>query len=94
MFFLEYLQKICNMITVKFYLDKRATKNGAPAILKIALIFKLKTVYLPTGIKVLPENWNSLTQKVIRVSDKDTVNNYLSQRKHEIEDLIFSYINP
>lgn len=93
MFFLEYLQKICNMITVKFYLDKRATKNGAPAILKIALIFKLKTVYLPTGIKVLPENWNSLTQKVIRVSDKDTVNNYLSQRKHEIEDLIFSYIN-
>ena len=93
MFLMNYLQIICNMITVKFYLDSRATKENSPSILKIAIIYKLKTVYFPTGIKVFPKNWDNTNQKVIHVSDKDMINNFIFQKKHEIEKLIFYYIN-
>lgn len=63
------------MITVKFYLDSRATKENSPSILKIAIIYKLKTVYFPTGIKVFPKNWDNCEQyhKMIRhLYEKDT----------------------
>lgn len=81
------------MITVKFYLDKRAVKKNAPAILKIAIIYKLKATYLPTGIKVHERNWDKLNNKIIKLPNKNSMNNFISNRKIEIDNLVYSYIS-
>lgn len=47
------------MIATKFYLDARKTKEGCPAPLMISISHKRETVYVNTGIKILPEQWNS-----------------------------------
>lgn len=81
------------MITVKFYLDKRAVIKNAPAILKIAIIYKLKATYLPTGIKVHERNWDKLNNKIIKLPNKDSMNNFISNRKIEIDNLVYGYIS-
>ena len=63
------MQKICIMITVKFYLDTRSTKNDSPAMLKLAIIYKLKATYISLGVKILPKCWDKDSQRVIRMSE-------------------------
>ncbi|MBR5042986.1 MAG: site-specific integrase [Bacteroidales bacterium] len=52
-------------MTVSFYLDARAVKDGAPAPVKLAIRRKGTTAYIPTELKVLPSQWNSARQQVI-----------------------------
>ena len=47
------------MISTNFYLDTRQTKSGTPAPLKISIFHLKETAYIATGIKVLPEQWDS-----------------------------------
>lgn len=68
-------------------------KDGCPSNLKIAIIYKLKATYIPLGVKVLPKNWDSKQGKVVRQSDKDDINMYISNRKNEIDKLVYGYIN-
>ena len=80
------------MITVKFYLDTRQSKDGTPAMLKLAIIYKLKATYISLGVKVQPKFWDKDAQRVVRIPDKDTINFYINQRKNEIDKLVFKYI--
>lgn len=81
------------MITVKFYLDSRMVKDGHPSSLKIAIIYKLKSAFLPLKIKLFPKNWNNKTCKVIGLPNKDEINLYITNKKTEVDNLVFSYIN-
>lgn len=81
------------MITTKLYLDSRATKPDSPAILKIAVFYKSKTVYFPLGIKVFKKNFDTKSGRIIKLHNKDSLNCYIYQRKSEIDNLIFEYIN-
>ena len=51
------------MITTKFYLDSRATKDGAAAPLKISITKNRQVSYLSTSIRILPSDWNSASLK-------------------------------
>ena len=46
------------MITTKFYLDTRSTAAGSAAPLKISVTVNRTVAYIPTGIRLLPSDWN------------------------------------
>lgn len=46
------------MITTKFYLDTRSTAAGCAAPLKISVTVNRTVAYIPTGIRLLPSDWN------------------------------------
>jgi hypothetical protein len=46
------------MITTKFYLDTRSTAAGCAAPLKISVTVNRTVSYIPTGIRLLPSDWN------------------------------------
>lgn len=71
------------MATIKLYLDTRATVPGIPAPIKLALCLKQSTTTHSTGIKVLPEQWDKATCKIIRHPQKQYLNTVLSSRKNE-----------
>lgn len=51
------------MVTAKFYLDKRAVKEGQPAPLKIVITLNRKHAYINLDVKLLPEQWNAAAGK-------------------------------
>lgn len=51
------------MITTKFYLDTRKTEPGKSALLKISITKDRTVSYIPTGIRILPSDWDAGAQK-------------------------------
>ena len=51
------------MITTKFYLDTRSTSAGCAAPLKISVTVNRAVSYIPTGIRLLPSDWNPSSLK-------------------------------
>ena len=56
------------MITTKFYLDTRATAPGSAAPLKISITKDRQVSYLNTGIRILPDDWDSSALKARSVA--------------------------
>lgn len=73
------------MATTKFFLDTRATKGEKPSPLKIQINHKAKTAYISTGVKLLPEQWNNISCKVVMHPQKTSVNSHLSTMKARID---------
>ena len=71
------------MATTKLYLDTRASAPGMPVPVKISLCMHGKTVLHSTGIKVLPEQWDAKTCKIIRHPQKQYLNTILASQKNE-----------
>lgn len=76
------------MATTKFYLDTRATKDGAEAPLKLSITHKGKTVQIPLGIKLRPTNWDERLGKVTGLPNKAYLNTYIIRRKQDIDTII------
>ena len=51
------------MITTKFYLDTRSISAGSAAPLKISVTVNRAVSYIPTGIRLLPSDWNANSLK-------------------------------
>ena len=51
-------------MTTRLYLDRRAVAGG-PSPVKISLSSKGRTVYLPTGIRIIPEQWDDRGQRIV-----------------------------
>lgn len=51
------------MITTKFYLDTRSTAAGCAAPLKISVTVNRTVAYIPTGIRLLPSDWNKAANR-------------------------------
>lgn len=73
------------MATTKLYLDDR--KGVAPYPLKIRLTHDRQTVYILTGIKLNPEQWNGV--QVVKHPRAAMLNNQLNARKAEIDCKLF-----
>lgn len=76
------------MVSTRFYLDCRNKEPGKPQPLKLCLTKKGEAAYIPLDVTLLPEQWNSKTQKVIDHPNKRFINTYLENRKTEIDSLI------
>lgn len=81
-----------DMITTKFYLDCRATKDGAPAPLKLSITKQSVAAYISLNVSLLPSQWDRKAQAVVNHPQKRQLNAYLAQRKVEIDQIIFSMI--
>lgn len=73
------------MATINFYLDTRATGCDKPAPLKISVRHRNKATFIPTGIYLLPEQWDDITRKVVNHPRKVAFNNILSHRVLDVE---------
>lgn len=75
-------------MTVSFYLDARAVKDGAPAPLKLAIRRKGTTSYIPTEIKVPASQWNCNRQQVTGHPQAKQINVLLGGKKLKVERAI------
>ena len=71
------------MATTKLYLDTRATTPGCPAPIKISLCLHGKTATHSTGVKIMPEQWDKITCKIVKHPQRMYLNTVLSQQKNE-----------
>ena len=76
------------MATISFYLDTRATGWDKPAPLKISIRHRNKATFIPTGISLLPEQWDDITHKVVNHPRKVAFNNILAHRILDVDLLI------
>lgn len=81
-----------DMVTTKFYLDCRATKDGAPAPLKLSITKQSVAAYVSMNVSLLPSQWDKKAQTVINHPQKRQLNYYLAQRKVEIDQVIYSLV--
>lgn len=75
-------------MTTRFYLDCRCVADG-PAPVKISISNKGRTFYLPTNIRVTPEQWDDRAQRIVSHSQKAQLNTLLTQRKLDVDSALY-----
>lgn len=73
------------MATTKFFLDCRRVADGVSAPLKIAVRNRDTSAFIPTGVSLLPSQWDSVTARVINHPQRQPLNARLARRKGEID---------
>lgn len=79
-------------MTTNLYLDRRGATAGKPSPLKISISSKGSTVYIPTGISLLPEQWDSRAQKVVSHPQKSQLNTIVTQRKLKVDTILYGLL--
>lgn len=81
-------------MTINFYLDRYLADNNEKSIVcYVRGIEKQKTIYLNTGIKVKPDDWNSESQKVRRGNPNySEINALLDKIKADVQKLQIEFI--
>lgn len=77
------------MITTRFYLDTRSTWPGSPSPLRIVITHNRLRSLIPTGITLLPEQWNMTRQIVTTHPRKQQLNALLAEQKLAVDTIIF-----
>ena len=72
------------MATIRLYLDKRAAKGEAPV--KISINHKSESAFIPTGIKVNPEQWDG--NIVTDGENSKRINSVLLGKKVRVERIL------
>lgn len=73
------------MATINYYLDKRASGWDKPAPLKITIRHRGKAILIPTGISLLPEQWDDVTRRIVNHPKAAQLNNLLNHRYCDVE---------
>lgn len=76
------------MISLRYYLDSRATEGEAP--LKLMLTRRGESALLKVGISLLPEQWDKKAQKVIKHPHAKGINDTLLRFRFSVQD----YLSP
>ena len=76
------------MATTRLYLDKRAVVRGKEAPLKIAINKRGQTAFISLGVRIFPTQWDAKTQKVLDHPRKKQINDFLAQRKADVDAAI------
>lgn len=73
------------MATIRYYLDTRASGFDKPAPLKMSIRHKNKATLIPIGVSLYPEQWDSITQKVVNHPRSAMYNNMIAHRLIDVE---------
>ena len=79
------------MATTRFFLDTRKSKEGRPAVLKIAIAHKHKAAMISLDVKVLPTQWEN--NAVTNHPHKSVLNLHINRVKNQIDGLILGWTN-
>lgn len=71
---------------LSFYLDTRHRAELYP--LKFSVRSKSSAVYLPTNIKLKPDQWDARARRVVKHPSRAAFNNYLMRRYLDIEEAL------
>lgn len=71
------------MATSKLYLDTRKAQPGIPSPVKISVCLNGRTALHFTGVRVLPEQWDTKTGQVTRHPQKQYLNTMLASQKQK-----------
>ena len=83
--YVQGVTTITAMATISYYLDKRASGWDKPAPLKISIRQRGKATFIPTGISLLPEQWDDITRKIVNHPRAAQLNNLLNRRYCDVE---------
>lgn len=75
-------------ITVNIYLDKRATKQGEEAPLKIGINKQGSSAYISLGRKILPTQWDPKKERVKNRTDKNVIQSYIDTQKNVVSNIV------
>jgi len=70
----------------RFYLDTRVAQGEAP--LKLAIRKRGQGAFLPTGIRLLPSQWDDKAQRVTAHPQKGALNSFLGGLKFKVDNFI------
>ena len=75
-------------ITVHIYLDKRSTKRGEKAPLKIGINKQGSSAYINLGKKIYPTQWDSQKERIKNRPDKAVIQNYVDTQRNLVSNII------
>ena len=73
------------MATTKLYLDIRSPRKDGTGVLKLAINHKQNTALLNLDIRLLPNQWDNVTAKIVNHPQKQYLNNLITRRRAEVE---------
>ena len=79
-------KQITLMATTKFYLDLRGNAKDGKGSILISIFHNKTTATIPTGIRVLPTEWDG--DRIIKRSDSSILNAKLSKKRSDIDSAI------
>lgn len=79
-------------ITTSFYLDLRSVLANGESPLKISISKKGSSAYIPLGISLRPNQWDSVRKRVVNHPQKATLNTLINQRKIEIDNAVLDLL--
>lgn len=77
------------MITLKFYLDARAVKNGEAAPVRLSVHQNSKRAFINTGVKIKPGQWDKELQRVRRHPLAESLNVKLKKLMVRVQTLVW-----
>lgn len=76
------------MITTNIYLDARAVRADKTAPVKISVVKGKSVAYIPTGVAVLPSQWDKAAKKIVSHPNKALLNNFVTQKKLAVDEVV------
>ena len=74
------------MATLTYYFDTRSGSGKHP--LKLRITHKQKSIYIGTGIKLTPEQWDETSASIINHDKADTLNPFLVAKKKNADAIL------
>lgn len=75
-------------ITVHLYLDKRSSKRGEEAPLKIGINKQGSSAYINLGKKIYPTQWDKQKERVKNRPDKSIIQSFIETQKSLVSNII------
>lgn len=79
-------------VTIKIYLDKRSSKRGDEAPLKIGINKQGSSAYINLGVKILPTQWDPKKERIKNRPDKATLQSYIDTQKSTVSNIILELL--
>lgn len=79
-------------VTIHIYLDKRSSKRGDEAPLKIGINKQGSSAYINLGVKVLPTQWDSSKERIKNRPDKASLQSYIDTQKSTASNIVLELL--
>ena len=76
------------MATIRLYLDRRSTKEGAEAPLKVSINKQSSSAYISLDIKILPSQWDAGKERIKNHPNKNALQSYIDTQKAKVTNAV------
>lgn len=79
-------------VTIHIYLDKRSSKRGDEAPLKISINKQGSSAYINLGVKILPTQWDTSKERIKNRPDKANLQSYIDTQKSTVSNIVLELL--